>query len=89
MTPSDNIAAHRITAMQDEADGLTRKVCTQKITPGSIRAGATLLRIATALAICCGAFAPALFARPERSSPHCTLMSLACLKVQMPFCTSA
>ena len=26
MTPTDNIAAHRITAMQDEADSLTRKV---------------------------------------------------------------
>jgi hypothetical protein len=25
VTPTDSIAAHRITAMQDEADGLTRK----------------------------------------------------------------
>lgn len=27
ITPIDNAATHRITAMQDEADALTRKVC--------------------------------------------------------------
>jgi hypothetical protein len=29
ITPLDNAASHRITAMQDEADALTRKVCIQ------------------------------------------------------------
>lgn len=46
ITPLDNAASHRITAMQDEADALTRKVCSHSAAvPHNSRLGHELTQL--------------------------------------------
>lgn len=44
VTPSDNIAAHRISALQDEADALTRQVPSQVFLQKAPTSGMLALR---------------------------------------------